>query len=53
MLDWEEILLAPMRLTAIDLSDIRDMYPFKPVLQRYVKYIEHHGCTDILIYFQT
>jgi hypothetical protein len=36
MLNWEEELSAPMRLTAVDISDIKEKHPFKPKLQRYV-----------------
>lgn len=34
MLDWEEKLSTNLGLTVIDISDIKDMFPNKPVLQR-------------------
>ena len=36
MLDWEEALIAHLQLTEVDRSDIKDTYPGKPLLQRYV-----------------
>ena len=33
MLEWEK-LSAHLGLTAVDISDTKDMYPFKPDLQR-------------------
>ena len=34
MLEWEEKLSAHLGLTPVDISDTKDMYPFKPELQR-------------------
>ena len=34
MLEWEEKLSAHLGLTPVDISDIKDIYPFKPNLQR-------------------
>ena len=35
MLDWEEKVFANyLGLTAMDISDIKDIYPIKPALQR-------------------
>ena len=34
MLDWEEKLTTHLELTPVDTHDIKEMYPFKPVLQR-------------------
>ena len=34
MLDWEEKLSSHLELTAVDISDIKEMQPSKPGLQR-------------------
>ena len=34
MLDWEEKLSTHLKLTATNISDIKDMYSNKPALQR-------------------
>ena len=34
MLEWEEKLSAHLGLTPVDISDTKDIYPFKPELQR-------------------
>jgi len=34
MLDWEEKLSTHLGLTPVDISDVKDMHPLKPVFQR-------------------
>ena len=36
MLDWDEKLSVLMGLNQVDIHDTKEMYPFKPKLQRYV-----------------
>lgn len=34
MLDWEELLISHLKLTDVDRSDIKEIYPNKPVTTR-------------------